>query len=50
MMTNPAFARRERFVVLALTLLATLPRIWALDRFGLSQFDEGEYAVAGLWS
>ena len=41
---------RESWVVLGLTLLAAIPRLWGLGRMGLVHFDEGEYALAGLWA
>jgi dolichyl-phosphate-mannose-protein mannosyltransferase len=36
--------------IVVLTLAAALVRIWALGRVGLVHFDEGIYALAGLWS
>lgn len=32
-----------------LTLLGAVPRLWNLDRLGLTHFDEGMYAMAALW-
>jgi dolichyl-phosphate-mannose-protein mannosyltransferase len=40
---------REILVVVALTLIGALLRLWSLGRLGLVHFDEGIYAAAGLW-
>jgi 4-amino-4-deoxy-L-arabinose transferase-like glycosyltransferase len=37
-------------VIVALTLLAALPRLAGFGHEGLTHFDEGVYALAGLWS
>jgi 4-amino-4-deoxy-L-arabinose transferase-like glycosyltransferase len=42
--------RREWLVVLALTLVASALRFWSFGRMGLTHFDEGVYALEGLWS
>jgi dolichyl-phosphate-mannose-protein mannosyltransferase len=42
--------RREMVVVAALTLLGGIIRVWSFSRVGLNHFDEGVYALAGLWS
>jgi dolichyl-phosphate-mannose-protein mannosyltransferase len=41
---------REHLVVIALTLIGALIRCWSPSRLGLVHFDEGIYALAGLWS
>jgi dolichyl-phosphate-mannose-protein mannosyltransferase len=41
--------KREILVVIALTALGALVRLWAIGRLGLVHFDEGIYALAGLW-
>jgi 4-amino-4-deoxy-L-arabinose transferase-like glycosyltransferase len=46
----PTSARREWVVVGILTLVAAVLRFWAFGRLGLTHFDEGVYALAGLWS
>jgi 4-amino-4-deoxy-L-arabinose transferase-like glycosyltransferase len=43
-------ARREALVILGLTALAAVPRFWGFGREGLTHFDEGVYALSGLWS
>lgn len=43
-------ARREWAVVAILTLLAAILRLQAFGKLGLTHFDEGVYALAGLWS
>jgi hypothetical protein len=40
----------EAWAVAALTLVAALLRLWGFGRLGLVHFDEGIYALAGLWS
>ena len=40
---------REVLVVVALTLIGALLRLWSIGRLGLLHFDEGIYAAAGLW-
>ena len=41
---------RENLVVIAVTLVGALVRLWSPGRLGLVHFDEGIYALAGLWS
>ncbi len=41
---------REALVVVALTVIGGLVRLWSLGRVGLNHFDEGVYALAGLWA
>jgi dolichyl-phosphate-mannose-protein mannosyltransferase len=41
--------RREVLVVIALTAIGGLLRLWSFGRLGLSHFDEGIYAASGLW-
>ncbi len=40
---------RESLVVFALTMIGGVIRLWFLGRIGLIHFDEGIYALAGLW-
>ena len=40
---------RESLVVIALTMVGGVIRLWSLGRVGLIHFDEGIYALAGLW-
>jgi len=40
---------REILVVIALTLVGAVLRLWSPSRLGLVHFDEGIYAIAGLW-
>ncbi len=40
---------REMWVVAAFTLVGGTLRLWSLGRLGLVHFDEGIYALAGLW-
>lgn len=40
---------RESLIVIALTLFGAVIRLWSLGRVGLIHFDEGIYALAGLW-
>lgn len=42
--------RRESAFVAAATVVGALVRIWALGRLGLVHFDEGVYAMSGLWA
>jgi len=42
--------RREAALVAAATAIGALVRVWALGRLGLVHFDEGIYAIAGLWA
>ncbi|MBX6312000.1 MAG: glycosyltransferase family 39 protein [Isosphaeraceae bacterium] len=48
-MSNRSTRRREWIVVLAFTILGAVLRLWAAERLGLEHFDEGIYALAGLW-
>ncbi len=41
--------RREVLVVIALTAIGGVLRLWSFGRLGLSHFDEGIYAASGLW-
>ena len=41
---------REFVVVVALSVLGAIIRFWSFGRLGLVHFDEGIYALAGLWS
>jgi len=41
--------RRELVVVLLMTAIGGILRIWSPGRLGLVHFDEGIYALAGLW-
>ncbi|WP_406696545.1 glycosyltransferase family 39 protein [Singulisphaera sp. Ch08] len=42
--------RRELLAVSILTLLGAGLRFWGYGRLGLNHFDEGIYALSGLWS
>jgi 4-amino-4-deoxy-L-arabinose transferase-like glycosyltransferase len=47
---RPDSARsREILIVLALTFLGGVIRLWSPGRLGLVHFDEGIYAIAGHW-
>jgi 4-amino-4-deoxy-L-arabinose transferase-like glycosyltransferase len=46
---SSAAGSREVLVVLAFTILGGLIRAWAPHHLGLVHFDEGIYALAGLW-
>lgn len=37
-------------VILVMTVVAAVLRFWAFGRLGLTHFDEGVYALAGVWS
>jgi predicted membrane-bound mannosyltransferase len=41
--------RREFWLIGVLVLLGTALRLWGLSRLGLVHFDEGVYAISGLW-
>src|SRR5690242_17123770 len=41
--------RRELLCVLGLTVLGAGLRFWSFGQLGLTHFDEGVYATAGLW-
>ncbi|HWE36136.1 MAG TPA: glycosyltransferase family 39 protein [Isosphaeraceae bacterium] len=43
-------ARREALAIAISTLVGAVLRLWSFGRLGLSHFDEGIYAIAGLWS
>ena len=43
-------ARVERRCVAALTVVAAFLRVWGFGRLGLTHFDEGVYALSGLWA
>jgi dolichyl-phosphate-mannose-protein mannosyltransferase len=45
---DPALIR-EMWTVAALTLVGGMLRAWSIGRLGLVHFDEGIYALAGLW-
>jgi dolichyl-phosphate-mannose-protein mannosyltransferase len=40
---------RESLVVIALTMVGAVIRLWSPGHIGLIHFDEGIYALAGLW-
>jgi 4-amino-4-deoxy-L-arabinose transferase-like glycosyltransferase len=42
--------RREVLAIAILTVIGATLRLWGFGRLGLSHFDEGIYALAGLWS
>lgn len=46
---SPSIRRELAFVAVA-TAVGALIRIWALGRLGLVHFDEGVYAISGLWA
>ncbi|APW61005.1 ArnT family glycosyltransferase [Paludisphaera borealis] len=46
---SPSIRREVAFVAVA-TVIGALVRIWALGRLGLVHFDEGVYAISGLWA
>ncbi|MEO6810965.1 MAG: glycosyltransferase family 39 protein [Isosphaeraceae bacterium] len=46
---NQTSPRREWIGVAALTLVGAVLRFWGVGRLGLEHFDEGVYALAGLW-
>ena len=48
-MNDPPPWRREWVWMLAFTVLGAIVRFWGPGRLGLDQFDEGIYALAGLW-
>jgi 4-amino-4-deoxy-L-arabinose transferase-like glycosyltransferase len=41
--------RRELLIVLVMTVIGGVIRIWSPTKLGLIHFDEGIYALAGLW-
>lgn len=47
--STPIFGRAVALVA-AFTVVGLLLRVWGLGRLGLIHFDEGIYAIAGLWS
>jgi 4-amino-4-deoxy-L-arabinose transferase-like glycosyltransferase len=40
---------REALIIATLTAIGAMLRLWSLGRLGLVHFDEGIYAMAGLW-
>src|SRR4051794_40580598 len=48
--SNSSASRREILIVFLLTLLGALLRLWGLGKLGLTHFDEGIYAIGGLWA
>lgn len=42
-------ARREAYAIAVVTLAGAILRLWRIDRLGLTHFDEGIYALSGLW-
>jgi 4-amino-4-deoxy-L-arabinose transferase-like glycosyltransferase len=48
---KPSFSigRREWLAVSALTLIGAILRFWDVGRLGILHFDEGIYALSGLW-
>ena len=46
--SDPALGR-EIVVVIVMTLVGAILRLWSPGRLGLVHFDEGIYALAGLW-
>src|SRR5438105_690430 len=49
MISRTSDHRRELTVVLALTAVGAVIRLWSVGRLGLTHFDEGIYAISGLW-
>lgn len=49
MESAPGFSRREWGFVAFCTLVGAVLRIWGFGQLGLQHFDEGIYAIAGLW-
>src|SRR5262245_37732592 len=43
-------SRAEAWIITALILFGTASRAWRLSDLGLVHFDEGVYALSGLWS
>jgi dolichyl-phosphate-mannose-protein mannosyltransferase len=50
MIAHDPTARREAIAVLVLTLIGAVLRFWSFGSLGLTHFDEGIYALSGLWS
>jgi 4-amino-4-deoxy-L-arabinose transferase-like glycosyltransferase len=48
--TSSGRASREAAVVICLTILGAVLRLWGVNHLGLVHFDEGIYVIAGLWS
>ena len=46
---KPSSLRREAVIVALMTLVGAVLRFWGPGRLGLNHFDEGIYALAGLW-
>lgn len=42
----PRWKRQDTGCVVALVVLAALPRVWSFDQLGLNHFDEGGYALS----
>jgi 4-amino-4-deoxy-L-arabinose transferase-like glycosyltransferase len=49
MLQRSPWYRRESALIACLTLLGAALRLWNLPRLGLEHFDEGIYALSGLW-
>ena len=47
---SPIGADREILIIAVLTVVGGVLRLWGLGRLGLVHFDEGIYAIAGLWA
>ena len=47
--TTRSSHRREILVIVLMTMIGGLIRIWSPGHLGLVHFDEGIYALAGLW-
>jgi 4-amino-4-deoxy-L-arabinose transferase-like glycosyltransferase len=45
----PPSLRREAAIVALMTVIGAILRFWGPGRLGLNHFDEGIYALAGLW-
>jgi 4-amino-4-deoxy-L-arabinose transferase-like glycosyltransferase len=48
--TEPSTPRGEWLIVFAITVVGALIRFWSFGQLGLTHFDEGIYALGGLWS
>src|SRR5262249_36527439 len=49
MTANRKSLPRESLLIALLTLVGSILRFWAFPRLSLTHFDEGLYALAGLW-
>lgn len=47
---NDQSARREIYAISLITLAGAILRLWRVERLGLTHFDEGIYALSGLWT